>query len=1041
MESSGFFGGPVVNIDDVEDDSDESPRDQRSSRRNHQSYDSPSVDHRDLSPGTEPGEPTPSPLRAALADFYFAGMASPPSPMSPNFNEDPSQFFASRDEIGTIAEESEHGSSPSSKRSSNQSEQLASHAKQEALATPDHQSNAASHHARIDSFESGVKVPGRGLLDDHRMQEQLESHHPQPTDRLVLPLQSHHASSTPQALLSPPIVTTEAVSSHDTYRTADEDLSPLSRSAEEIARSTDLAQTYHPARDDASLLSPPSPALATTASLSPRMDMTDSTVSSKSSPRRPSSSSLKAVSRRMRTLSRSFSKLSGKSNASSPSASASHNDALSPTKSPLLLSPDKGQRPALNLVWHHPTLNPPLPERQSSLRGKRSSKGSHAPSDQPAERSPETRPFPLPQFQDNGENPTSQHAEALEDSHLSPSAPSSPSTWRKRLSSMASSRASVVASSPTAEREGPSVSASKRRNSLKTKIGDAIASLALPSPASTTHHKAASPRQRRQSSYLRRGIGPHNVSSSSPRQSFYPNGISNRDIWLAEQTVDTNVVSNADALVTDVQQRDQLMQQRWRDAQDIDSPIEPTAMAQGLGQPLPSLLVPDRNRSLRRRPNFSRDHLSISEISTVGRASSAALPPSLSPYSLETMEAAMNVDPGERRPPLGPRKRSQSFNGYDARAVPMVASNSLPAAIRNTATIPDWIASTAHRRPSTQADHDRRSFDAIPSMFRSLDSSPKRWRPMSMFSARKPSSLTPKSAAHESTKARSRPTSVVLGPFALELPEELATPKRPRTSRRFSLPIALDYKAADLRSSTRFARETVIARRSLRRSSRRTYNVNLGVGMSVPLQLSFAAGLAWNSAADDVRRSQARQDDFPTSPGAETDDLACPQWVDSLSGGGDIDDAETVHAATESSHPEGLEAQRAAAWKESMALLEGRPLRPPRNQERTRSNVSAAPASIHPPDSPRSNGSSASVSGNSSIVAIRRRAKGARRSRAESVHYYSTVTGERKRTKRYIMETTSMASPACAQFLVSQSGLAILLQSLSTRVPEFIQSY
>lgn len=144
---------------------------------------------------------------------------------------------------------------------------------------------------------------------------------------------------------------------------------------------------------------------------------------------------------------------------------------------------------------------------------------------------------------------------------------------------------------------------------------------------------------------------------------------------------------------------------------------------------------------------------------------------------------------------------------------------------------------------------------------------------------------------------RPRPTSLVLGPFDLQVPEMPAandeTNKEAlRSLRHRSLPAALNI------------REKVLARRQYRRLRR---SVDLALGLSVPLQLSFAAGLGWNEQAttvDDASESEATS--------ADTDEaVTAPNTATFPS----VDDE--IGAAEE-------QQRRIAARKLSMDLLEGK---------------------------------------------------------------------------------------------------------------------
>lgn len=164
---------------------------------------------------------------------------------------------------------------------------------------------------------------------------------------------------------------------------------------------------------------------------------------------------------------------------------------------------------------------------------------------------------------------------------------------------------------------------------------------------------------------------------------------------------------------------------------------------------------------------------------------------------------------------------------------------------------------------------------------------------------------------------RPRPTSLVLGPFDLQVPEMPAandeTSKEAlRSLRHRSLPAALNI------------REKVLARRQYRRLRR---SVDLALGLSVPLQLSFAAGLGWNEQAttvDDASESDATSadtDEAVTAPNTAT----YPSLDEERGAGADEE-----------------QQRRIAARKLSMDLLEGKA------SARQRATPSPSPVPVQP---------------------------------------------------------------------------------------------
>lgn len=935
---------PVVQIDDVDDDESDGERDNADARVQRwpwNDYD-----------GADFLTNTPSPLRGVLADFYFSGATdspgaagnvglAPPHSRTHPLDSTSASPFASRDMIGTIEEESEHGSSPSSRRSSAQQHVVDDHhepASRQSLevsmrSSQDHALAAHVLHTRSASLESGVKVAGAAAPD---------------------PTNAAHAPDTELSPRQPYVSSNDTSQSeewrHSRYATADTSPHPAKSPRKGFPSPTvgGLAWPAPTSQDHAMLATLP---------LSPS-----------SRPRRGSASSIKATAGSLRRLSRSFTRLSPaarstslKSSSSMKSISASSDAAVSAGSGSVLLGASPRDEASIGAASESipPSVSPSdpssvphhmLPQRSSSLRKPRDNGKARALDDDVAlDTAWSKRPAWVGVAHDAQEGYSD--------------APAKRSSWRKRLSSITSSasrpptqasphrqRTHSVAAleaiaaplSPDQEPLSSSTFNDRRptwRQSLVARLPDVLSPAARQVRANSQHDAAgdaamapqvaAAMLQDRYMAHHRRGYEGVRVPIDSEHS-----------------------VSSGDSLSAT---RRRLSEVSYEDATAARLLTPPVATS-------------EQFHSLRRRPNFlsSREGFSSTSYDSGAAMQFAVGHEDRSPRPVQTPP----VDP-----PLLARKRSKSFDGYGR--LPLSTSSAPPRRTRSA------------RRPNDAQQLSSRVPDSVV-----VANSPQQ---------------------QQNQQHRSRPTSVVVGPFALELPEDAIRQQSTPRNRRFSLPVSLDYNAAGLRSSSRFAREKVLMRRSLRR-----HNVNLGVGMTVPLQLSFAAGLAWDRKLDNERSAVARR--------SESAHHVSPPWIDSLalpgSPSGTVADTAT-ETATEAphdtdhsdSHCEESELRRTAARQQSMALLLGVGARGRARSislnESARSNGVGVVGGGNVGVGGVHGGGGGSSSSGSSVVSVasdrviaigrrgseqqRRRRRRRSQARSDTLHYYTAaVKGERE---------------------------------------------
>ncbi|CAO1622989.1 unnamed protein product [Sympodiomycopsis kandeliae] len=670
-----------------------------------------------------------------------------------------------------------------------------------------------------------------------------------------------------------------------------------------------------------------------------------------------SNSSLKAVSGSLRRLSRSFSKFSARSSHSSKSRNASS------AKSPLPVSPQLiGDRVA-SAIEHGSTssrsiLSPTLPERSSSLKSLHQSSLESARRSQIRTKRPSIQAL---QSMPSAEPVEKQQAYAGSES-------------KKRLSIHSS-----MPASPPSQRD--KALHSRKRASILSRVGDAFSIFSHSSTDSTVGQKASPQPDRRLSWHPRghrhQGVGPENYSGGIEGYQDggirFNNGRFLPQEWMHQQTL-YSTAEDIHSEVVDFPAAD-------HDDGDL---LEDGASAPAFDQapsPTSTLLV---RGSLRRMPNFNR------ALNIADDISGCEVPP---------LPLVLNHRPAAR-------KRSVSMGDHTFNSVAMAVSHSLP-----------------NRFDEVVARDHVSAWQAPPAkeVGTSYQPAPKRPRPTSMFSSLKASRRSTWNSIENSVSnvppAPSRPTSVVVGPFELQLPEDvaLAGAKERSGIRRFSLPPSLDHKAANATYSNTLAREKAFARRSLRRR-----DVDLGLGMSIPLQLGFAAGLAWNSEVDE-RPVSKRESDQENGRYARF----LREWQEP-----DPDESVTVHGS-QHGRPS-PEARRLSARQKSMDILEGKGksvtqlarLDPKAN------SPEAAQFGDSAKDTPLSPTLSAGSSSGSSVVPLGRRTLVKRRSAlgGDRLFYTSPVMANLHSMSQ------AMLAADIPSYISARSANSIISESRPTRI-------
>lgn len=269
-----------------------------------------------------------------------------------------------------------------------------------------------------------------------------------------------------------------------------------------------------------------------------------------------------------------------------------------------------------------------------------------------------------------------------------------------------------------------------------------------------------------------------------------------------------------------------------------------------------------------------------------------------------------------------------------ARSTAMCLSNSLPNRASAFADLDkETIASLLRTRAQSATDVTTTSA-LQPTIAAEAPSSSSNW--LRSLTAGKITSNRPASGSYDSPieyqyrpPVKHRPTSVVLGPFDLQVPDLPADVAGSKTQRRQSLPSSFDGKVAALFNGTSSSRgrstsdTSLDSRLSIRRNvaarrhrRRQVQSIDLAIGLGIPVQLSTAAGLGWHETIEespDLGKLTIRS--LNDSEG-ESPDSAFATLSDRMMSTSITHDTETSETTLE-------ERRKSAARQRSMDLLMG----------------------------------------------------------------------------------------------------------------------